>query len=168
MSLTQNRKVERAFTLPEITLTLGLVSFVLIPLIGLTALVSKNSFNADTAVVSSAIATALFGDAQQATQEQVDLWITGGPVDRYYDIHGVEIDSSSDSIFTARLIVKDGGVELGGGNNEYITNVIVQVCSFVGEAGTERLDEVATDFDVPQRGVRTYRTVLANLEKSRR
>ena len=134
------------FSLIEVTLTIGIVAVVMVPLMGLISVSSRTNFDSSTMMLSGAIATEIMGRVQQADSTQIDDWEGESKLDFYYDYEGQRVTDIQEASFTARLQVLPQDLILGSGiSNPYAQKAVVYVCSLPGTAGAEEIDGASVE-----------------------
>ncbi len=162
----QGRRESRGFTLVEVSLAMGVVSFGLLSLISLLTLAMDGVRGASSDLVGSQIASRIIGEMQQCPWDQVAA--RNGQVS-HYDAQGKRVDaaaasgdltgaapSTGFSTYTARLVV--------GEVRSYGCDISVLVVAAADDRGTKMIQDY---LDGKSRGglVTVYPSQLARLEK---
>ena len=122
---------DRAFTLIETVLAIGIVATVLIALLGLLPTGSRILSEAGRGTVGARIAQQLIGEVQLAEFEDIELF---NNKQRYYNDMGTELQSSGNHVYTARIEVESGNPEIPGAKaSEYLKRVIIKVSNDPGK-----------------------------------
>jgi uncharacterized protein (TIGR02598 family) len=123
------------FSLVEVTLALGIVSFAMVPLIGLLP-VSYTSFQASTrSVTTTQLAQRIFAELQQTDFAQL------AGAESFYDVQGVEVGKTdSKKVFDVRVQIVDAmklptSAAVAAGSllgNTHLKQIVVQVAENPG------------------------------------
>ncbi len=120
------------FSLVELVLSLGVLSFTCVGMLGMTA----SCFDQFRGVIErssvSAIAQNLMSQAQQSDLAALSA---SGPSVRYFDDQARELPSSTNAVYRAQMAVTPSAVyPAGGPANPFLTRITVNVASNNGAA----------------------------------
>lgn len=98
---------QSGFSLIEVTLALGIISFVLVSLLGLLPTGLSSFRDSMRATVSAQVSQRLIAEVRQADF----LGLTAGTQpERYYSVEGIEVAAKADAVTSARVTVQDNAV----------------------------------------------------------
>ena len=135
------RKIDAAFSLIEVTIAIGIVSFAFVSLLGLIPLGLNNFHCAMNSSVGSQIGQAVLNDAQQTDFSTLTggkttpfLMTTGSNTILYFDDQGGALPSAAGAIYQAIALVTPATMVPNTGNTSLTTlaTVTVQVATNPG------------------------------------
>ncbi len=145
-----------AFSLVEITLALGIVSFALVSVLALMPLGMKNLRAAIDTTVSAQITQSLVAETQQTDFVELE------PFTRSFDEQGQPLDtfSSPGAIYDARVSVDPGVTLPGSAPNTNVARIRVEI---VANPGRKSLSSAFTTTELSKR---TNVTFVARTEEA--
>ena len=124
----------RAFSLVEVTLAMGIMSFALVGLMGLLPIGVSTFHNATDSSTGTQIAQRLLNEAQQTDFDQL---IAAAPTPltfRYFDDQGNEVTpaNKTQAVYYTNLVVVSGTTLPGGTSNQNLATVSLQIANNPG------------------------------------
>lgn len=140
----------QGFSLVEVTLAIGVVSFVMVSLMALLP-VGLNAFqDSMEGTVSAQVAQRLIAEARQADFAGLQAGVQS---ERYFSVEGIEVSEPSDAVMSARVTVQDNPLMPGSDNPSL--NLKVLRLDLVRNPG----GALAAPYDQPE--VRTFMAYVA-------
>ena len=167
------KSLEKAFTLVETVLALGIVATVMVTLMALLPTGMDIMKEAGTNTVGARIANQLVSEIQLSDYEKIQQW---NGKEYYFDDMGTQLikndqESKNRRIYTARIEVDENNPELPGKKeNKYLRRVVVKVAGYMGGVEPDFTDP-STDGDKTKKikkDYRSYWTYIVDTKKDSR
>jgi len=167
------KSLEKAFTLVETVLALGIVATVMVTLMALLPTGMDIMKEAGTNTVGARIANQLVSEIQLSDYEKIQQW---NGKEYYFDDMGTQLikndqESKNRRIYTARIEVDEKNPELPGKKeNKYLRRVVVKVAGYMGGVEPDFTDP-STDGDKTKKikkDYRSYWTYIVDTKKDSR
>ncbi len=139
LSLGVRRFSAQAFSLIEVALAIGLLSFALVAVFGLIPAGMSTFRKAMDVSVGSQIAQRVINDAQQS--DWAELIKSGATATRYFDDQGAEVDGAATAIYHVKTVIIPV-TNVPGGSNADLATVTVQVANNPGNRAITEADGV--------------------------
>jgi len=135
------RKRQAAFSLVEIAMALGIVSFAFISVLGLLPVGLSTFRKAINASIGSQIVQKVINEAQQTDFNQlitdqsgqsIQPGSTGVKANRYFDEQGNELNTPAQSVYQVNTRITPSTVMPNNGGNAYLATVTIQIVNNPG------------------------------------
>ncbi len=107
LSQTKNNSTKAAFSLVEVTLAIGIVSFVVVSILGTFSVGLTTIHDAKNDMSHAQIVAQISSTVLQTPFDQVDAYASAGPY--YYDQTGRQLTSVTGALYSVKLVVVPGG-----------------------------------------------------------
>ena len=130
-------RAERGFTLVEVLLALGIVSFAFMALCGMLPVGLKTYRDAMDATCRANIVRVVSAELSQAPYSTIDSSLMS--TNRYFSDQGLEVTSAADARFRVKYVNVQSGTSLFGATNSSLKPVTIEISAVQGGSSLSRV-----------------------------